>query len=95
MRSLRARTGRIAAFWFRRYLAMIDPKLLRTQTDTIAAQLARRGFTLDVAAFRELEERRKALQIESEQLQSDCFRLIRRLLSQRPRLSVTVSTIPY
>jgi seryl-tRNA synthetase len=48
---------------------MIDPKLLRTQTDTIAAQLARRGFTLDVAAFRELEERRKALQTESEQLQ--------------------------
>ena len=50
---------------------MIDPKLLRTQTDTIAAQLARRGFTLDVAAFRELEERRKALQIESEQLQQE------------------------
>ena len=48
---------------------MIDPKLLRAQTDAIAASLARRGFTLDVEAFRELEARRKALQTESEQLQ--------------------------
>ncbi|SUC26353.1 Serine--tRNA ligase [Providencia rustigianii] len=34
-------------------------------------KLARRGFTLDVEKLRELEERRKVLQVETETLQAD------------------------
>ena len=48
---------------------MIDPKLLRTQTEAVAQQLARRGFQLDVAAFQELERQRKELQTGTEELQ--------------------------
>jgi len=50
---------------------MIDPKLLRQSAADVAANLARRGFEFDAAAYLELEERRKALQIETEQLQSE------------------------
>lgn len=50
---------------------MLDPKRLRTELDEVAAQLARRGFVLDVASIRALEERRKALQIDTQQLQNE------------------------
>ena len=50
---------------------MLDPKLLRTQLDQVAAQLARRGFVLDRARFDELEARRKSLQVETERLQAE------------------------
>ncbi|OOE84532.1 serine--tRNA ligase [Salinivibrio siamensis] len=50
---------------------MLDSKLLRTELEETAQQLARRGFTLDVDAMRELEEQRKALQIRTEQLQAE------------------------
>ncbi|SIN93195.1 serine--tRNA ligase [Salinivibrio sp. ES.052] len=50
---------------------MLDSKLLRTELEETAQQLARRGFTLDVSAMRELEEQRKALQIRTEQLQAE------------------------
>ncbi len=50
---------------------MIDPKLLRTDPDAVAKNLARRGFVLDVAAYRVLEDQRKAAQIEAEQLQAE------------------------
>ena len=50
---------------------MIDPKLLRNSAADVAANLARRGFEFDVAAYLALEERRKALQVETEQLQSE------------------------
>ncbi len=50
---------------------MIDPKLLRQSTDDVAANLARRGFEFDAAAYLALEERRKSLQVETEQLQSE------------------------
>ncbi len=50
---------------------MLDPKLLRTQLDQVAAQLARRGFVLDRARFDELEARRKLLQVETEKLQAE------------------------
>lgn len=49
---------------------MLDPKRLRTELDAVAAQLARRGFVLDVAQLRALEERRKAVQVETENLQA-------------------------
>ncbi len=50
---------------------MLDIKTLRTDPETVAAQLARRGFVFDVAAFQELETRRKTLQTRSEQLQAE------------------------
>ncbi|MEQ5221075.1 serine--tRNA ligase [Providencia alcalifaciens] len=50
---------------------MLDPNLLRTELDAVATKLARRGFTLDVETLRELEERRKVLQVETETLQAD------------------------
>ncbi len=50
---------------------MIDPKLLRSEPDKVAANLARRGFRLDVAAFSALEEQRKAVQVEVDRLRSE------------------------
>jgi seryl-tRNA synthetase len=50
---------------------MIDPKLLRQSAVEVAANLARRGFEFDADAYLALEERRKALQVETEQLQSE------------------------
>ena len=50
---------------------MIDPKLLRQSATDVAANLARRGYVLDVKKYLSLEERRKALQMETEQLQSE------------------------
>jgi seryl-tRNA synthetase len=50
---------------------VLDPKLLRTELPTVAAQLARRGFVLDVAAFAALEEQRKSTQIESDRLRAE------------------------
>ena len=50
---------------------MLDPNLLRTELDAVAQKLARRGYTLDVEKLRELEERRKVLQVETETLQAD------------------------
>ena len=50
---------------------MLDPKLLRSDLDGVAALLARRGFTLDTARVAELEGRRKALQVEAQNLQNE------------------------
>ncbi|QQZ30424.1 serine--tRNA ligase [Thiothrix subterranea] len=50
---------------------MLDPKSLRTDLDAIAAQLARRGFKLDVDTIRAVEERRKALQVDTQTLQNE------------------------
>jgi seryl-tRNA synthetase len=50
---------------------VIDPKLLRGSPDAVAANLARRGFKLDVQALMALEERRKSAQIESDRLRAE------------------------
>lgn len=50
---------------------MIDPKLLRQSTTDVAANLARRGYTFDADAYLLLEDKRKALQVDTEQLQSE------------------------
>ncbi len=50
---------------------MIDPKLLRTRTEEVKANLARRGFEFDTDAYLALEEQRKALQVETETLQGE------------------------
>ena len=50
---------------------MLDLKLLRTDPDAVARNLARRGFVLDVPFFRAIEERRKVLQIEADRLRAE------------------------
>jgi seryl-tRNA synthetase len=50
---------------------MIDPKLLRSDPEAVARNLARRGFALDVGALRALEERRKRSQVESDRLRAE------------------------
>lgn len=50
---------------------MLDSRLVRTQPQEIAQQLATRGFELDVAALEQLETQRKEVQMRTEQLQSE------------------------
>jgi seryl-tRNA synthetase len=50
---------------------MIDPKLLRQSTEEVAANLSRRGIEFDVAAYRALDDRRKALQTKAESLRNE------------------------
>ncbi|WP_298440244.1 serine--tRNA ligase [uncultured Ferrimonas sp.] len=50
---------------------MLDSKFLRADLAQTAERLATRGFILDVTRLTELEERRKSLQVETEQLQAD------------------------
>ena len=50
---------------------MIDPKLLRSDPDAVARNLARRGFKLDVEALKSLEEKRKPYQVESDRVRSE------------------------
>lgn len=49
---------------------MLDPNLLRNELDLVASKLAHRGFKLDVETIRQLEEKRKILQVETENLQA-------------------------
>ena len=49
---------------------MLDIQLLRKDIDNVAARLKTRGFELDVAVFNELEAQRKAIQVKTEELQS-------------------------
>ena len=50
---------------------MLDAKLLRSDPEAIAANLARRGYHLDTAAYGALEERRKGLQTRVEELRNE------------------------
>ena len=49
---------------------MLDPQLLRSDPESVAATLAERGYELDAAAWRELDARRKDLQMRSQKLQN-------------------------
>lgn len=49
---------------------MLDPKRLRNDLEGVAAGLKRRNFALDTAAIAALEERRKTLQMETQELQN-------------------------
>jgi len=49
---------------------VIDPKLLRSDPEAVAHNLARRGYVLDVQALRALEEKRKPWQVEVDRLRS-------------------------
>ncbi|MEX2488200.1 MAG: serine--tRNA ligase [Pseudomonadales bacterium] len=50
---------------------MLDPKLIRTDPETAAHKLKIKHFDLDVGRIRELETRRKDLQVRTETLQSE------------------------
>jgi seryl-tRNA synthetase len=50
---------------------VLDPKLLRSDLPGVAAELARRGFTLDVTRVAALEEQRKSVQIEADRLRAE------------------------
>lgn len=50
---------------------MLDAKQLRSDLDNIATQLAKRGFTLDIATLTALEEQRKAIQVKTQELQNE------------------------
>jgi seryl-tRNA synthetase len=50
---------------------MLDQKLVRNTPQEVADKLIKKGFTLDVAALNQLEESRKQLQIDTENLQSE------------------------
>ena len=49
---------------------MLDSKYLRQDVEQTAARLAARGYELDVAVVTELEEKRKTLQVKTQELQS-------------------------
>jgi seryl-tRNA synthetase len=49
---------------------MLDARLLRSDPAAVAANLARRGFNLDVERFRALEERRKLAQVAADETRS-------------------------
>lgn len=50
---------------------MLDPRLLRSQPEEVAARLQVRNLTLDTARLQALEDQRKLLQSETEQLQAE------------------------
>ena len=50
---------------------MIDPKLIRTDPEAVARNLARRGYVLDVGALRALEEKRKPGAVEVDRLRAE------------------------
>jgi seryl-tRNA synthetase len=50
---------------------MLDPQTLRTRLHEVAATLRSRGLTLDTAALEALEARRKSLQVQTQELQSE------------------------
>ena len=46
---------------------MLDSRLLRTDPEAVARNLARRGYVLDLERFRALEERRKSMQVAADE----------------------------
>ncbi len=50
---------------------MIDNKLLRSDPQAVAANLARRGYRLDVAALQALEDKRKPWTVEVDRLRAE------------------------
>jgi seryl-tRNA synthetase len=49
---------------------MLDPQLLRNELDKVATALNKRNMALDTSAIKELEEKRKAIQVKTEELQA-------------------------
>jgi len=49
---------------------MLDSKLLRGNIDFVVEQLKRRNFTFDVAQYNKLEDQRKVIQVQTQDLQN-------------------------
>ena len=58
---------------------MLDPKLLRTDLVALKDKLATRGYELDVAFWTDVENKRKELQVYTEELQSQKMQEQKRL----------------
>ncbi|GIK47110.1 MAG: serine--tRNA ligase [Betaproteobacteria bacterium] len=58
---------------------MLDIQILRSQPAEVAARLASRGVTFDVAAFQALEDERKGLQVRTQELQAKRNALSKRI----------------
>ncbi len=50
---------------------MLDPKILRNDLRDVAEKLKKRGFSLNINLFEKLEEKRKSLQAEVQDLQNE------------------------
>ena len=50
---------------------MLDPRLIRNDLESVAQNLARRGFDLDTGKLEALESKRKALQVKTQELQNE------------------------
>jgi seryl-tRNA synthetase len=50
---------------------VIDPKLLRSDPQAVADNLARRGYTLDVGALQALEDKRKPYTVELDRMRAE------------------------
>lgn len=70
---------------------MLDPKYLRNELATTAERLATRGFILDVDRLTKLEEKRKSLQVETEELQASRNAISKSIGQASP----AVRTLPY
>ncbi len=58
---------------------MLDPKLLRSDPEGVAKDLSRRGYVLDLNAFRALEEKRRETDMEIQELQAARKRMAKRV----------------
>jgi seryl-tRNA synthetase len=50
---------------------MLDPKILRSDLDRVVEKLRIKNFDFDVAAFTQLEEQRKSMQVSTQNLQGE------------------------
>ena len=50
---------------------MLDPKLLRSDLETVVEQLRIKKYDFDTELFNTLEQQRKSLQVDTQQLQSE------------------------
>lgn len=71
-------TGRITGHvpyltfdWIVEDTPMLDPKLIRSNPEAVAEALKKRGYDLDVAAFKALEDERRVVQEKTQLLQQE------------------------
>ena len=50
---------------------MLDPQLIRNKLNSIAKALDKRGISIDINKIKKIEDKRKAIQIETEKLQAE------------------------
>jgi seryl-tRNA synthetase len=50
---------------------MLDPRLFRSELEQVQQQLQRRNFQFDAAAYQALEDRRKDIQVKTQELQNE------------------------